>query len=302
MNQSLKAQGQYASGVTGSASWLRMLCGLMLAALLSALAGCATAPSDADMLASYRTFGCEPLDKLDRDFTASFESATVPEAKAVWKKYVDMVRQARAEKGCSKKAVMGVRLGPIDPALVKPLGLESARGTVITEVMKAMPAERAGLLVGDIILGINGEGVATPAEAIAAIGKIDPGSKGEMLIWRSGKRKTIQVDFASESTDKAAPAGASLIDAAASDFDAGRYADAARKYQQILQQSPNDALAWYFFGQSMEKLGDVVGAQEAYRRVLAIQPKGQVADYARQALARLAPPSAGGAKKVAKKK
>jgi hypothetical protein len=50
----------------------------------------------------------------------------------------------------------------------------------------------------------------------------------------------------------------------------------------------------------MEKLGDVIGAQEAYRRVLTIQPKGQVADYARQALARLAP--AAGGKKAAKKK
>lgn len=280
----------------------RMAGALALATLLGVLGGCAVPNrNDLSTYQGYPNESCESLSELTVIYTGKQEKASSDPERSAYQLNLDLIRYWQAKRECTKKAVMGVSLTPIDPVLAKPLGLDSPKGAVIKMVIAGAPGERAGLVAGDIILGVNGEVIGTPADVVAAMGKVDVQGKAELLVWRNSKKTAVLVDFAPASANKPAT-GTSLMDAATADFDAGRYADAARKYQQILQQSPDDFLTWYFYGQTMEKLNDLIGAQEAYRRVLAIQPKGQVADYARQALARLNPASAAGGKKAAKKK
>ncbi|MFZ6692682.1 hypothetical protein [Undibacterium sp. SXout20W] len=83
-----------------------------------------------------------------------------------------------------------------------------------------------------------------------------------------------------------------LIEAAVKDFEAGRYPHAAKKYRQLLETYPDNAMAWYFLGQTQEKMDEKVPALKSYRRALRAQSQGVVADLVRQALERIEKESA----------
>ena len=54
--------------------------------------------------------------------------------------------------------------------------------------------------------------------------------------------------------------------------DEGKIADAAGRYREILAAHPDSSVAWTDLGNAMEKLGDRAGAQEAFRKALAVDP------------------------------
>jgi TolA-binding protein len=57
--------------------------------------------------------------------------------------------------------------------------------------------------------------------------------------------------------------------------DAGKYADAARVYQEILAQHPDSLLAWTNLGNAEVQLGNRTEAENAYRKALAIDPSSR---------------------------
>ncbi len=68
---------------------------------------------------------------------------------------------------------LGVAVRPVDSALQRELGLDSARGVFVEEVMRGTPAARI-LRSGDIIVSVNGMAVDSPKElrvALKAAGK-----------------------------------------------------------------------------------------------------------------------------------
>lgn len=115
----------------------------------------------------------------------------------------------------------------------------------------------------DIVLGIGGKELATPEEVVAAIGQLGSGAKVEVQIWHNRSLKSYIVDFSSASPNIAPLTTDQAMEAAAGDFDSGHYFDALKKYQKIVRQNPNDALAWYFIGQTLEKKHESAGAQAA---------------------------------------
>ncbi|WP_174424760.1 PDZ domain-containing protein [Cupriavidus basilensis] len=129
--------------------------------------------------------------------------------------------------------------------------------------MKGLPAEKAGIERMDIVLGIGGKELATPEEVVAAIGQLGSGAKVEVQIWHNRSLKSYIVDFSSASPNIAPLTTDQAMEAAAGDFDSGHYFDALKKYQKIVRQNPNDALAWYFIGQTLEKKHESAGAQAA---------------------------------------
>ena len=67
------------------------------------------------------------------------------------------------------------------------------------------------------------------------------------------------------------PGGASdALRAAVALEDAGKYADAAAAYRQILTQHPESLLAWTNLGNAESQLGNRAAAEEAFRKALAI--------------------------------
>ncbi|MCO5398227.1 PDZ domain-containing protein [Ralstonia soli] len=285
-------------------------CATVVLAAAGILSGCATAPeNNGAVLNVYRQLDCNTLKERDALFNRALTGSPQNQAAQMWREHAAMVNQARAEKHCgdsggavAQRPRIGIQVAPVPASLATALGLSSTSGALIVDVMKGLPADKAGIEKMDVVLGMDGKKLATPDEVLAAIKQLGVGAKTNVQIWRNRSVKDYVVDLSAESTNGAPPTTDLVMEAAAGDFDAGRYFDAFKKYQKVVKQNPNDALAWYFIGQSLDKMHDAAGAKTAYQRVIDIQPQGQIADYARQMLANLSQPATASGKAAQKKK
>jgi S1-C subfamily serine protease len=90
----------------------------------------------------------------------------------------------RVEVAITQGGLAGLSVADIDPALIAALDLPlSAQGVVITAVEG--PLNRAGMMAGDIVLGINGTAIST-AEQVRAIAAMDV-SGWSMDLSRAGQ-------------------------------------------------------------------------------------------------------------------
>ena len=88
---------------------------------------------------------------------------------------------------------LGVSVQEVTPEIAKGLGLSSARGALITEVMKGGPAEKSGIKHGDVIVAIDGNPVPTTASMRFLISEIMPGTAVKVKVLRDGKEKVYTV-------------------------------------------------------------------------------------------------------------
>jgi S1-C subfamily serine protease len=89
-------------------------------------------------------------------------------------------RDDRSDVSVTEGGLAGLSVAMIDPALIVGLNLPlSAEGVVITSVEG--PLTRAGMVAGDIILGINGEEIKTPKDVQAVAAKSGRGWSVDLL-------------------------------------------------------------------------------------------------------------------------
>jgi S1-C subfamily serine protease len=69
-------------------------------------------------------------------------------------------------------------------------------GVLVQEVTPGSPAEQAGLQVGDLVVAIDGQAVATTGELGARIRSHQPGDKITLKVVRDGNETTITATLA----------------------------------------------------------------------------------------------------------
>ncbi len=114
---------------------------------------------------------------------------TIPAALA-WE-----IASTLAQHGHVRRGFIGVRSqpAPITPAQQKALGREQASGLLLVGVEDHSPAEKGGLLVGDIIVALGGKPVADPDELLAALVGDVVGKPTAFEILRGGQPITLSV-------------------------------------------------------------------------------------------------------------
>jgi len=101
----------------------------------------------------------------------------------------ELLRKGRVARGYFGLAVQPVRL---------PRGGRSERGAVglvIVNLEPGGPAERAGLLMGDIITGLEGRTVVDPADLVALLGSEAVGKSVSLEILRAGEARSMKVEI-----------------------------------------------------------------------------------------------------------
>jgi carboxyl-terminal processing protease len=74
---------------------------------------------------------------------------------------------------------------------------ERERGLLVSEVFRGSPAQAAGIRVGDLIVGVNGESIAgKPSRYSTALIRGEPGTKVRLTIQRKGRRLQKDVERA----------------------------------------------------------------------------------------------------------
>lgn len=114
---------------------------------------------------------------------------TIPAAVA-WK-----VAEQLAAHGSIKRGYLGIRSQPVEltAAAQKLLNREQASGLLLVGIEAGTPAEAAGLLIGDILVGLNGHPVSDPDALFGALQGALAGKLTPVEVLRGGEPKTIHV-------------------------------------------------------------------------------------------------------------
>jgi S1-C subfamily serine protease len=116
-------------------------------------------------------------------------SLTIP-VKVAWR-----IAEALATHGSVKRGYLGVRTQPVDvpEAARQALQRGQEHGLLVLWLEEGGPAEKGSLLVGDIIVAVNGQAVGDPDDLFSALNSDTVGKAIALEILRGGRRETVQV-------------------------------------------------------------------------------------------------------------
>ena len=116
-------------------------------------------------------------------------SLTIP-VKVAWR-----VAEALATHGSVKRGYLGVRTQPVEipEAARQALKREQEHGLLVLWLEEGGPAEKSGLLVGDILVAISGQPVGDPDDLFSALHSDTVGKSIAVEVLRGGRPETVNV-------------------------------------------------------------------------------------------------------------
>jgi len=114
---------------------------------------------------------------------------TVP-ASTVARVVAQLLAHGHVARGWLGIATQPVR---IPPALQRSLGTDAGLGLVVVNVEPDSPAERGGVLIGDILLAIDDRTVSDPGDVLAALGGDRIGQPIGLKVARGGRAQQLTV-------------------------------------------------------------------------------------------------------------
>lgn len=103
--------------------------------------------------------------------------------------WLSMATHARAaEFGFSGMHVQGMK-----PAIAEALGLEKAEGVLVRDVALGGPADKAGVMRGDLIVKFDGVAIDTFKRLVGVVTKTEPDQKIAVVVKRAAGDKTLDL-------------------------------------------------------------------------------------------------------------
>lgn len=107
---------------------------------------------------------------------------------------LDVTEQLKAS-GTVSRGWLGVFIQDISQDLATSFGLDRPRGALVSQVANGSPAERSGLLAGDVIVEFDGHDIEYSHDLPHVVGLMEPGSQAEAIIYREGSRRSVDVQL-----------------------------------------------------------------------------------------------------------
>jgi serine protease Do len=104
-------------------------------------------------------------------------------------------------KGRVIRGYLGVGIQPVTADIAEQFKLTSARGALVTDVTPGSPAEKAGIIRGDVIRKVNGYEVKDTIALVNRIAEADIGSKLTIDLVRDGETKTVNAQVIEQPAD-----------------------------------------------------------------------------------------------------
>ncbi len=102
-----------------------------------------------------------------------------------------LIRSGRVSRG-----FIGVELQDVNADIAESFQLPSAEGSIIAGVVRGGPADRGGMRVGDVVVGVNAEKVRNQADLLSNVAAIAPGNKATFKVIRQGKPAELVITVA----------------------------------------------------------------------------------------------------------
>jgi serine protease Do len=114
--------------------------------------------------------------------------------------------QQLIETGEVKRGFIGVTIQGVTEELAETLGLDAARGALVSEVQEDTPASEAGFQAGDVILEFDGRPIQAVRDLPRQVAATEIGKTVNAVVWRDGKRMTLELEVARKPDDVRAEA------------------------------------------------------------------------------------------------
>jgi serine protease Do len=109
--------------------------------------------------------------------------------------------------GRVSRGMIGVQIQNVDREQAKALALPRIGGALVNKVTPGSGADKAGVQVGDVILGFAGREIVLSADLPPLVGSTRPGTRADLTIWRDGKTLTLPVTVSELPVDGSSLAG-----------------------------------------------------------------------------------------------
>jgi Do/DeqQ family serine protease len=96
---------------------------------------------------------------------------------------MDQLRQY----GKVRRGILGVNIYSVTADIAKSLGMASAQGALVSQVVDGSPAQKAGIKAGDVITAVNARPVKSTTDLRNSVGLLRIGDKVEVVLLREGK-------------------------------------------------------------------------------------------------------------------
>ena len=103
------------------------------------------------------------------------------------------VMEAIIKDGHVVRGWIGVETQDITPELAQSFGLQRTSGAIIAGVVRNGPADKAGIVPGDILLAVDGKPVGDTTEMLNLIAQLPPGGKAKMTVLRKNREAALDV-------------------------------------------------------------------------------------------------------------
>jgi serine protease Do len=118
-----------------------------------------------------------------------------------------IIEQLRTS-GKVQRGWIGVRIQPVTDEIAESLGLDKARGALVSDVDPTGPSAKAKLQPGDIILSFDGKPIDRTRQLPRMVAETPPDKTVKMTIWRDGKEIQSELKVGLLSSEQPAPAPA----------------------------------------------------------------------------------------------
>ncbi|MDN4016628.1 DegQ family serine endoprotease [Achromobacter panacis] len=120
---------------------------------------------------------------------------------------MQVVDQLKAS-GRVTRGRIGVQIGEVSKDVAQAIGLPKAEGALVSGVEPDGPAEKGGILPGDVILKFDGKTITRMSDLPRLVGQTKPGSVSPVEVWRKGKTVKLNVTVTELKAERTAEAPA----------------------------------------------------------------------------------------------
>ena len=104
---------------------------------------------------------------------------------------VEVVLKSILVDGKVTRGFLGVQPAQVTESIARGLKLNSINGAFINRIVTNGPADKAGLIPGDIVIKIGESSVLNKEDLLSKVANIKPGSKVDIEVVRNGKKLTM---------------------------------------------------------------------------------------------------------------
>jgi serine protease Do len=111
--------------------------------------------------------------------------------------------------GKVERGWVGVRIQAVTDEIAESIGLDKARGALVTDVDQNSPAAKAKLQPGDVILSFDGKPIERTRQLPRLVAETPADKTVKLTLWRDGKESSVDIKIGPLNPDKlvtAAPA------------------------------------------------------------------------------------------------